>query len=106
MNKFAVIQTGGKQYIVEEGQEIKIEKLPEDTGRSIEFDVLLVSDADGSQTQLGKPILGGVKVKATVLEQGRGKKILVVKYKPKVRYRRHVGHRQPFTKVKIDKIAA
>lgn len=106
MNKFAVIQTGGKQYIVEEGQEIKVEKLATDVGGAIEFDALLVSDADGSQTQLGNPIVSGIKVKATVLTQGRGKKILVVKYKPKVRYRRHVGHRQPFTKVKIDKITA
>lgn len=106
MSKFTVIQTGGKQYIVEEGQEINIEKLTNKVGDCVEFDVLLVSDADGSHTQLGNPIVSGVKVKATVLTQGRGKKILVVKYKPKVRYRRHVGHRQPFTKVKIDKIAA
>ncbi len=102
----AVIQTGGKQYLVSEGQMLNVEKLPLEAGSSVEFDALLVSDADGTDTKVGIPLVNGVKVKATVLEQGRAKKVSVIKYKPKVRYRRNVGHRQPFTKIKIDQIAA
>lgn len=106
MDKFAVIQTGGKQYLVSEGQELRVEKLPLEVGAPVEFEALLVSDVAGTDTKVGTPTVGGVKVKASVLEQGRGKKVPVVKYKPKVRYRRNVGHRQPFTLIKIDQIAA
>ncbi|MEK7614914.1 MAG: 50S ribosomal protein L21 [Patescibacteria group bacterium] len=106
MKTFAVIQTGGKQYLVEEGQELNVEKLELELGSRVEFDALLVSDTEGTNTKVGTPTVGGVKVSATVLEQGRADKVSVVKYKPKVRYRRHVGHRQPFTKIKIDQIAA
>jgi len=106
MKKLAVIQTGGKQYLVEEGQELNVEKLENEVGSSVEFDALLVSDVDGKDTKVGKPTVSGVKVKATVLAQDRAKKVSVIKYKPKVRYRRNVGHRQPFTKIKIDQIAA
>ncbi len=101
-----MIQTGGKQYLVSEGQTLKVEKLPLEAGSSVEFDVLLISDEDGSDTNVGTPTVGGVKVKATVLEQGRAEKVSVIKYKRKVRYRRNVGHRQPFTKLKIEQIAA
>lgn len=106
MSKIAVIQTGGKQYLISEGQTLNVEKLLEEVGSSIEFEALLVSDVQGTETQIGTPLVGGVQVKATVLEQGRGKKVSVIKYKPKVRYRRNVGHRQPFTKIRIDQIAA
>ncbi|MBI4714058.1 50S ribosomal protein L21 [Candidatus Uhrbacteria bacterium] len=106
MKKLAVIQTGGKQYLVGEGQELNVEKLENEVGSSVEFDALLVSDLDGKDTKVGKPTVSGVKVKAVVLAQGRAKKVSVIKYKPKVRYRRNVGHRQPFTKIKIDQIAA
>jgi len=106
MHTIAVIQTGGKQYLVSEGQELRVEKLALEVGASVEFDALLVSDAEGKNTAVGMPTVGGVKVKASVLEQGRGKKVPVVKYKSKVRYRRNVGHRQPFTKLKIEHIAA
>ena len=106
MSLLAVIQTGGKQYIVREGQELKIEKLEMDSGASVNFDALLISDADGSNTKVGTPSVGGAKVSASVIEQGRAEKVSVIKYKPKVRYRRNVGHRQPFTKIKIDKITA
>lgn len=102
----AVIQTGGKQYIVREGQELKVEKLELEEGASIDFDALLVSDEEGKNTQVGSPTVGGAKVTAKVIDQGREKKIPVIKYKPKSRYRRNVGHRQPFTKLKIEKIAA
>lgn len=98
---FAVIKTGGKQYLVEEGQELTIEKLEKEDGSSVEFETLLVSDKD---VKIGTPTVG--KVTATVLETGRGKKISIVKYKPKSRYRKNTGHRQPFTKVKIEKISA
>jgi large subunit ribosomal protein L21 len=102
MAKIGVIMTGGKQYVVSAGQELKIEKLEKEVGAKIKFDTLLV--ADESSTILGKPSLGE-KVEAEVLEQGRARKISVVKFKNKVRYRRNVGHRQPFTKVKINSIA-
>ena len=105
-NMMAVIQTGGKQYIVKEGATLKVEKLEIEAGKTIEFDALLTGEADGSNVKVGKPTVSGAKVSAKVVEHGRDKKILVVKYKPKVRYRRHVGHRQPFTKIQIEKISA
>jgi|SRR3990172_4429856 len=102
--KFAVIKTGGKQYIVTEGQTLKIEKIAGKTGDKIEFkEVLLVADDEGKVFDLGAPTVKNI-VKAVIVEQGRAEKISVVKYKPKVRYRRRVGHRQPFTKVKIEAI--
>jgi large subunit ribosomal protein L21 len=106
MANIAVIMTGGKQYIVREGQELKVEKLELEVGATIDFDAMLVSDEEGTKTQVGTPTVSGAKVSAKVLEQGRAKKVSVIKYKPKVRYRRNVGHRQPFTKIKIEKIAA
>jgi len=106
MSTFAVIKAGGKQYIVREGQELKIEKLESEVGATINFDVLLVSDDEGTATQIGTPILSGAKVSATILEHDRADKVSVIKYKSKSRYRRNVGHRQPFTRVKIEKIAA
>jgi len=106
MDTFAVIQTGGKQYLVQAGQELNIEKVLAEVGSPLEFDALLVSDTEGTMTKVGTPTVSGVKVKATVLAQDRAEKVSVIKYKPKVRYRRNVGHRQPFTKIKIDQIAA
>jgi large subunit ribosomal protein L21 len=103
---FAVIKTGGKQYLVREGQTLKVEKLEKEAGDTIEFDAMLIAEAEGSDVKVGTPTVAGAKVSAEVLEQGRGKKISVIKYKPKVRYRRNVGHRQPFTAIKITKIAA
>ncbi|MFH1631522.1 MAG: 50S ribosomal protein L21 [bacterium] len=102
---FAVIKTGGKQYRVTEGQELKVEKLEVEDGKTIEFDAMLVADEEGADVKVGTPTVAGVTVKATVLEQGRAKKVSVIKYKPKSRYRRNVGHRQPFTLIKIEKIA-
>ncbi len=103
---FAVIKTGGKQYIVREGQELKVELLETEAGKGIAFDALLISDDEGTNVKVGAPTVPGAVVSATVVEHGRADKVLVVKYKPKVRYRRHVGHRQPFTKLKIEKISA
>ncbi|MFH1620941.1 MAG: 50S ribosomal protein L21 [Patescibacteria group bacterium] len=101
---FAVIKTGGKQYLVKEGESLKIEKIDADKGKSVDFEVLLVSDEEGKDVKIGTPILTG-KVTGEVVEHGRAKKISVVKYKPKVRYKKRVGHRQQFTKVKITKLA-
>ena len=101
---FAVIQAGGKQHEVREGQMLTIELLTQEPGSSLTYDALLIAEEDGSSVNVGKPHVG--KVTAKVVEHGRKDKITVVKYKPKVRYRRHVGHRQPFTKIQIEKITA
>ena len=97
----AVIKTGGKQYIVKEGDVLKIEKLTAKPNDEVSFEMLL--KADDHQTEIGKPILNG-KVTAEILEQGRAEKISVVHYKAKSRYTRRRGHRQPYTKVKIKRI--
>lgn len=100
---YAVIATGGKQYKVREGDMLRIEKLPEDVGSEVTFDnVLLYSD--GETVQIGQPVLENAMVNGHVVEQGKNKKILVFKYKRRKRYRRMLGHRQPYTAVKIDKI--
>ncbi len=106
MTQFAVIKTGGKQFIVREGQELKVEKLELEAGSSVEFDAMLVSDSEATDVKIGAPLVSGAKVTAKVLDQARDKKVSVIKYKPKSRYRRNVGHRQPFTRIKIEKIAA
>jgi len=104
MSKIAIIKTGGKQYKVAEGQTLKVEKLAVEEGKGIVFDeVLLV--ADGADVKVGMPTVSGAKVTGKVLEQGRDKKITVIKYKAKVRYRRKKGHRQPYSAVKIEKIS-
>lgn len=101
---YAIIQTGGKQYRVEEGKVITVEKLAQSADETIEFaDVLSV--VDGDNMQFGAPFVKGATVKGKVLTQGRGKKIRVFKYKSKSNYRRRQGHRQPFTKVLIESIA-
>jgi len=100
---YAVIQTGGKQYRVQEGDVIFIEKLSATEGDMVEFDdVLLISNENG--TKVGTPTVEGAKVEAKVLAHGKGKKIIVFKYKPKKNYRRKQGHRQPYSKVEIVKI--
>lgn len=101
MTKIAVIKTGGKQYKVSAGQSLKIEKLPVENGKTVKFDTLLI--ADEKNFEVGKPSLGE-KVEAKVLEQGKGDKVSVIKYKRKTRYTRNIGHRQLFTKVEITKI--
>lgn len=103
----AVIKTGGKQYKVAEGDKIRVEKLDVEKDASITFDeVLLVSDPEGGNLKIGEPTVSGAKVSGKVLSQGRTKKIDVIKYKRKVRYRRKRGHRQHFTEVQIEKITA
>lgn len=102
----AIIKTGGKQYLVEEGQRLKIEKLNKEVGDKVDFEALLVSKEDGSDAKVGTPIVDGAKVTAEVLEQARAKKVSVIKFKSKSNYRRKNGHRQPYTLVKIQKISA
>lgn len=98
----AVIETGGKQYLIKDGDKLKIEKLETEAGKEFVFDkVLLVANDDGSDLKVGDPYLEGVTITADVSEHGRDKKIRVIKYKRKVRYKRVIGHRQNFTKVTV-----
>lgn len=102
---YAVIKTGGKQYRVEEGDHLRIEKIETPTGDKIEFDqVLLV--ADGDDVKIGQPLLDGARVTGEVLEQGRHKKIKIVKFRRRKHSRKQQGHRQWFTEVKITGIKA
>jgi len=102
---YAIIKTGGKQYRVEEGQVIYVEKLDVAADETVTFDEVL-SVVDGDNVNFGAPLVKGASVSATVLEHGKGKKIRVFKFKAKSNYRRRQGHRQPYTKVRIDAIAA
>ena len=102
---YAIIKTGGKQYRVAEGDVITIEKLEATADETVTFDEVLTVVNDGD-VKVGTPLVNGAKVTGTVLEQGKAKKILVFKYKAKSNYRKRQGHRQPFTKVVIEKIEA
>lgn len=102
---YAIIKTGGKQYKVAEGDVIMVEKLDLEEGAAVTFDEVLTV-VDGDKVVVGKPVVEGAKVTGKVEAQGKAKKILVFKYKAKSNYRRRQGHRQPFTKVVIEKIEA
>ena len=101
----AIIETGGKQYKVTEGDVLYIEKLDADAGSSITFDQFRAVLTGDSATS-GAPVVEGASVTANVVKNGKGKKVLVFKYKPKKNYRRRQGHRQPYTKVEITKVNA
>jgi large subunit ribosomal protein L21 len=102
---YAVIQTGGKQYRVEPGKTIVVETLPGDEGAQVVFDqVLLVSSGDGGNVNVGKPIVAGAKVTGQIVEQGRGDKLVVFKFRRRKNYVRRNGHRQNYTAVKIADI--
>ena len=101
---YAVIETGGKQYKVSEGDVIFVEKLGVEEGETVTFDKVLVV-ADGEDVKFGAPVVEGAKVEAKVVKNGKAKKIYVFKMKRKKNYRRKKGHRQPFTKVEISKIS-
>lgn len=102
---YAIFETGGKQYRVSEGNIITVEKLEANEGDVIEFDKVFTVVKDGDVV-IGTPVVAGAKITAKVLAHGKGKKILVFKYKAKSNYRRRQGHRQPFTKIAIEKINA
>ncbi|WP_353948070.1 50S ribosomal protein L21 [Sporolactobacillus sp. Y61] len=101
---YAIIETGGKQLKVEEGQTVFVEKLPAEAGETVTFDKVLF--VGGDEAKVGSPTVEGASVTAKVEEQGRSKKIIVFKFKKRKNYRRKQGHRQPFTKVTIEKINA
>jgi large subunit ribosomal protein L21 len=102
---YAIIATGGKQYRVQEGDLLFIEKLAADVDASVEFSEVLAVSNDGKLT-VGSPYVDGAKVTASVVKHGKAKKVIVFKYKPKKDYRKKQGHRQPYTQIKIEKIEA
>jgi large subunit ribosomal protein L21 len=102
---YAVIKTGGKQYRVNTGERLKVEKLVADVGATVTLDqILMVSD--GEKTTIGSPIIKGATVKATVLSHGRADKVMIFKFRRRKHYRKTQGHRQSFTEIKIEAIAA
>jgi len=96
----AVIRTGGKQYIAEPGKKLKIEKLDNKEGEEIILSDILLTENDG-KVEIGDPVVKNAQVKAKIVSQGKGEKIVVFKYKPKKRYSRKIGHRQLFTEIEI-----
>ncbi|MSP12618.1 MAG: 50S ribosomal protein L21 [Chloroflexi bacterium] len=100
---YAVVETGGKQYTLEKGSTLDVELLPAAPGETVSLDrVLLV--ADGDQVTVGTPTVAGATITATVLESVKGPKVVIFKYKPKIRYRRKTGHRQQYTRLLIEEI--
>ena len=102
---YAVVATGGKQYKVQQGDILRVEKLTGEVGSEVAFDQVLLF-SDGENMQIGQPVLEGAVVKGHIVEQGRSKKVIVFKYKRRKRYRRKQGHRQQYTAIKIDAIEA
>ncbi|KAB3531430.1 50S ribosomal protein L21 [Alkaliphilus serpentinus] len=102
---YAIVETGGKQYRVQEGDTLFVEKLNAAEGEVVVLDTVLAVSKDGVLT-LGTPVVEGAKVEAKVAAQGKGKKVVIFKYKPKKDYRKKQGHRQPYTKLLIEKINA
>ncbi|PIP35885.1 MAG: 50S ribosomal protein L21 [Desulfobacterales bacterium CG07_land_8_20_14_0_80_52_14] len=102
---YAVVSSGGKQYKVQEGQTLRVEKLPGDVGAPIFFDQVLLY-SDGQNLSVGRPYLDHVKIHGHIAEQGKAEKIIVFKYKRRKRYRWKQGHRQQFTAIRIDQIQA
>ena len=101
---YAVIQTGGKQYRVSEGQKLRVEKLPGNPGDAVNFEqVLLVGG--GESLKIGQPVVAGAHVKAEIVAHDRGKKIIIFKFRRRKNYRRKSGHRQPYTELKITGIS-
>ena len=101
----AIIETGGKQFRVTDGDTIFVEKLDVNAGDAITFDQVLAV-IDGDKATFGTPVVEGAKVEASVVKNGKGKKVMIFKYNPKKGYRKRQGHRQPYTKVTIGKIHA
>lgn len=101
---YAIIETGGKQFRVAEGDEIRVEKLAGEVGDTVEFDRVLAVVNDETSS-FGSPLVDGALVKATVLEQGKADKVIIFKYLPKKDHRKKKGHRQPYTAVRIESIS-
>jgi large subunit ribosomal protein L21 len=100
---YAVVESGGRQYKAVEGQTISVEQLPYNTGDEIELDrVLLISDGD--DVQVGQPVVEGARIKATILGEQKGPKVRIFKMHPRKRYRRRKGHRQTYTRLRVDEI--
>jgi large subunit ribosomal protein L21 len=97
----AVVRTGGKQFLIEEGQTIRVPSVSAEAGQSIELDALVTA---GDETRVGAPAVEGIKVSATVIDHGRGQKIIVFKKKRRKQYKRKQGHRQDYTTIRIDSI--
>lgn len=102
---YAIVNTGGKQYKIQQGDILRVEKIPGEVGSPVSFDKVLMF-SDGENVNIGRPVLDNVAVKGHIVEQGKGKKIIVFKYKRRKRYRRKLGHRQQYTAIKIDSIEA
>jgi len=100
---FAVIKTGGKQYLVHPGDKINVEKLDAKEGKEVTFEEVLLYDKsdDGKKVVIGTPFIKDAKVTAKVVTHGKGEKLIIFKYKPKKRYKRKIGHRQTFTEIEI-----
>ena len=105
VSMYAIIMTGGKQYKVQEGDVVFLEKLAAEEGSAVTFDKVLAVSKDG-KVSFGAPVLDAATVSGKVLGHGKGEKIIVFKYKAKKNYRNKQGHRQPYTKVQIEKINA
>lgn len=101
---FAVIKTGGKQYLVQPGDKITIEKLEAKEGETVTFPEVLLLE-NGKKADIGAPLVKGAKVEGRVVKHGKGEKVIIFKYKSKKRYKRKIGHRQTFTQVEITSIA-
>lgn len=102
---YAIIETGGKQYQVKEGDVLHVEKLSAGEGEMVVFDKVLLASGDDGAIKVGKPYVEGASVSAKVLKNGKAKKVIVFKYKAKKNYRKKKGHRQPFTRVQIESLA-
>jgi large subunit ribosomal protein L21 len=102
---YAVIKTGGKQYRVSSGETLKIETIPGDVGASVVLDKVLMV-ADGDKLSMGKPLLAGASVQATIVSHGRGDKVRIFKMRRRKHYRKSQGHRQNYTEIRIDGISA
>lgn len=102
---YAIVNTGGKQYKIQQGDVFRVEKIPGEIGSSVSFDKVLMF-SDGKNVSIGRPVLDHVAVKGHIIDQGKAKKIIVFKYKRRKRYRRKLGHRQQYTAIKIDSIEA
>jgi large subunit ribosomal protein L21 len=105
LNMYAVIKTGGKQYRVSAGEKLKIEQIPADIGSEIVLDQVLMV-ADGDNVSVGSPLVAGASVKATVITHGRHDKVRIFKMRRRKHYQKHQGHRQNYTEIRIDGIAA